>query len=46
MNMGHLCHEYKRGWILKDTFLTTSLVVDLIYLFACALSETPMGSRH
>ena len=25
MNMGHLCHEYKRGCILKVTFLTTSL---------------------
>ena len=25
MNMAHLCHEYKRGCILKATFLTTSL---------------------
>ena len=46
MNMGHLCLEYKRGCILKVIFLTTSLGVDLIYLFACPLSEAPMGSRH
>ena len=46
MNMGHLRREYKRGYILKVTFLTTSLGVDLIYLFACPLSEAPIGSRH
>ena len=46
MNMRELRHEYKRGCILKVTFLTTSLGVDLIYLFACPLSEAPMGSRH
>ena len=46
MNMGHLRHEYKRGCILKVSFFATSLGVDLIYLFACPLSEAPMGSRH
>ena len=46
MNMGHLRHKYKRGCILKVSFFATSLGVHLIYLFACPLSEAPVGSRH
>ena len=36
----------KGGYIFKVTFLATFLGVDLIYLFACPLSEAHMGSMH
>ena len=43
MNMGHLCHEYKRGCILKVTFLTASYP---IYLSACPQPHVAMLHTH